>query len=112
MHALCNDAQLQAFPGRHHLLTLGTTFLHGFEHRFPQDPEEWGTFSAFVILLLRVLLPATKHSSSHFIQVPACNVTTVLASIQLSGPAFLCTTFQQQVLKQGQIAAPFLSLEV
>lgn len=41
MHALCNDAQLQAFPRRHHLLTLGTTFLHSFEHQFWQDPENW-----------------------------------------------------------------------
>lgn len=37
MHGLCNDAQLQAFPGRPNLLTLGTTFLRGFKDRFQQD---------------------------------------------------------------------------
>lgn len=93
MHALCNDTRLQAFPGRHHLLTLGTTFLHGFRHRFRQDPEEWGTLGTFTIRLLGVLLSTSKLSSSHSIQVPACNVTTVLADIQPSGPAFLSTTF-------------------
>lgn len=76
-HASCNDAPLRGFSGRHHLLTLGTTFLYGAEHGFWQDPGSWILFSVGSF--------TNKLSFSQPIQGPACNMTTILLGKQLPG---------------------------